>query len=154
MADIKIVDRGLMKIIKKRSAMSGRGVKFGIQSDAGSEDGTTILDIAIWNEYGTEKKTGEEHIPARPFMRDFYEKNQKPMSMMMDLMVSKVDNGMNVETALDLLGNWAESHQKAHVQPSKSWAKANADITVKRKKSDKPLIDHGLMVNAIRYVKT
>ncbi|QDJ57257.1 hypothetical protein [Bordetella hinzii] len=146
----KAIDRGLEQHARLARALNGRGVKFGIQADAGKdpETGADLLDIAVYNEYGTET------VPARPFMRDFAEKNGKALGQAMDRMAVAVQGGqLALDAALDQLGTFAEKHQKAHVQQSKKWAKPNAPATVKKKGSDVPLIDQGLMVGAIRYEK-
>lgn len=146
----KAIDRGLEQHARLARALNGRGVKFGIQADAGKdpETGADLLDIAVYNEYGTET------VPARPFMRDFAEKNGKALGQAMDRMAAAVQGGqLALDAALDQLGTFAEKHQKAHVQQSKKWAKPNAPATVKKKGSDVPLIDQGLMVGAIRYEK-
>ncbi|QDJ52811.1 hypothetical protein [Bordetella hinzii] len=146
----KAIDRGLQQHARLARALNGRGVKFGIQADAGKdpETGADLLDIAVYNEYGTET------VPARPFMRDFAEKNGKALGQAMDRMAAAVQGGqLALDAALDQLGTFAEKHQKAHVQQSKKWAKPNAPATVKKKGSDVPLIDQGLMVGAIRYEK-
>jgi hypothetical protein len=149
--DTKIIDHGFLKFINRRNQIDGHGVKFGIQADAGKgDDGKVdILDYAIINEYGTET------IPSRPFMRDFFEKNQPALRAAMDRAVSLVDEGKPVGTVLAQMGGLVEGQQKAHIQNSKSWAAPNAPATIarKRNKADKPLVDHGLLVGAIRYVK-
>ena len=147
---VKSIDKGLGAHVRLAKAINGRGVKVGIQADAGKDPdtGADLLDIAIYNEFGT------EHIPARPFVRDFAEKNGEALGKAMDRMAGAVQDGrMGVDTALDQLGTFAEKHQKEHVQQSKKWAKPNAPSTVKKKGSDVPLIDQGLMVGAIRYEK-
>jgi len=146
----KTIDKGFDEFVRLSRAIDGRGVKFGIQADAGADpqSGTDLIDIAIFNEFGTET------IPARPFMRDFAEKNGRVLGQAMDRIAVAVQGGqLGVEIALDQLGMFAEKHQKAHVQQSKKWAKPNAPSTVEKKGSDVPLIDHAVMVNAIRYQK-
>ncbi|SSW67305.1 hypothetical protein AVE30378_02555 [Achromobacter veterisilvae] len=146
----KSTDKGFDQFVRLTRAINGRGVKFGIQADAGKdpETGADLLDIAIFNEYGTET------IPARPFMRDFAEKNGKALGQAMERVAGAVQDGqLGVDAALDQLGAFAEKHQRAHVQQSKKWAKPNAPSTVQKKGSDVPLIDQGLMVGAIRYEK-
>ncbi|WP_454691133.1 hypothetical protein [Achromobacter aloeverae] len=150
MATAKIINRGLDQHKRLARALNGRGVKVGIQADVAKEpeSGADVLDIAIFNEYGTSK------IPARPFMRDFAEKNDKVLGQAMDRIATAVTDGaLEVEAGLDNLGQFVEKHQKAHIQRSKSWAVPNAPSTVKAKGSDVPLIDHAVMVNAVRYEK-
>ncbi len=167
-------NRGMEQYLRQVDALDGRGVKVGIQSDAGDEEGTSILDIAIYNEFGTET------IPARPFIRDFAQKNEKALGVAMERMAARVEKGVSVDVALATLGEFAQQHQQAHVRASKSWAVPNAKSTVQAKsrakkggsvislpllrapassaaislQSDVPLIDHGVLVNAIRWEKT
>ncbi|MBB2918329.1 hypothetical protein [Cupriavidus alkaliphilus] len=146
---VKVIDRGLVKFVKDQSKLAGNGVKVGIQADAGKEPGTgvDILDVAIFNEFGT------EDIPARPFVRDFFDKNRTVLAMAMDRQANAVANGADASVAMDALGLWVEKHQKAHVQQSPGWATPNAPSTVRKKGSSTPLIDHGVMLGAIRYEK-
>lgn len=152
----KSIDRGLGAHVRLAKAIHGRGVKFGIQANAGKDPdtGADLLDIAIINEFGTEGEDGKPRIPARPFMRDFAEKNGQVLDQAMDRAAAAVQDGrISVDAALDQLGTFAEKHQKAHIQLSKKWAEPNAESTKARKGSDVPLIDDGLMVGAVRYEK-
>lgn len=147
---VKAIDRGLALHARLARSLQGRGVKFGIQADAGKDPDTQadLLDIAIWNEFGTET------IEARPAMRDFAEKNGEVLGQVMDRMATAVEDGrLTTDQALDQLGTFAEKHQKAHIRNSKKWAKPNAESTIAKKGSDVPLIDDGLLVNAVRYQK-
>ncbi|EHK65296.1 hypothetical protein [Achromobacter arsenitoxydans] len=147
---VKSIDKGLGEQVRLAKAINGRGVKFGIQAGAGKdpESGADLLDIAIFNEFGTER------VPARPAMRDFAEKNADVLGQAMGRMAEALQDGrLDIDAALGQLGTFAEKHQKAHVQQSKKWAEPNAPATVKKKGSDVPLIDDGLMVGAIRYEK-
>ncbi|WP_169294733.1 hypothetical protein [Advenella sp. EE-W14] len=151
MADIKVTDLGFEKIIANDSKLAGNGVKFGIQAGQGDQEeegvhkGADILDIAIYNEFGT------EHIPARPFMKDFANKNEHVLLKAMDRQAKNVFAGMPVATALADLGEFAQKHQKNHIRKASRWAEANAPSTIRQKGSSKPLIDTGALVNAVRY---
>lgn len=147
---VKSIDRGLAVHTRLAKSIHGRGVKFGIQGDAGKDPGSGVdlIDIAVWNELGTET------IPARPAMRDFAEKNGEVLGQAMERMAVAVEGGsLTADQALDQLGTFAEKHQKAHIRNSKKWATPNAKSTVAKKGSDVPLIDDGLLVNAVRYQK-
>lgn len=144
----KSSSKGLDAYVRQVNALDGHGVKVGIQSDAGTHEGTSILDIAIYNEFGTET------IPARPFIRDFAEKNARVLGAAMDRIANKIERGATVDAGLAQLGEFAQQNQQAHVRASKSWAVPNASSTIKRKGSDVPLIDDGVLVNAIRWEKT
>lgn len=144
----KSSSKGLDAYVRQVNALDGHGVKVGIQSDAGTHEGTSILDIAIYNEFGTET------IPARPFIRDFAQRNEKGLGLAMDRIATKIERGATVDAGLAQLGEFAQQNQQAHVRASKSWAVPNASSTIKRKGSDVPLIDDGVLVNAIRWEKT
>ena len=159
---MKITDLGLTKFVRQRNALAGHGVKFGIQGNAGKdpESGVDILDYALFNEFGIDttiskgpRKGQRMHIPSRPFMRDFFERNQTALATAMQTAIHAVDAGMPTSQALDQLGLLCQGAQQRHVQNSKSWAVPNAPATIRRKKSDKPLFNHGFLVGAIRYVK-
>lgn len=145
MAVLKSVDKGLAEIIADDRAIAAHGVKFGVQADAGSEDGVSLLDIAIWNEFGT------EDIPPRPFMRDFLDKNRSVLDAEMDRVVDQIRGGAQPRAALAMLGEFAQNQQRAHVRASPGWAEPNARSTIRAKGSAVPLIDDSVLVNAIRY---
>lgn len=144
---VKAIDRGLLAYAGKTGKLAGQGIKVGIQADAGKDphSGVDLLDIAIFNELGTET------IPARPFVRDFFDKNRKVLATAMERQAEAVGNGASPTTAMDTLGLWVEKHLKAHVQQSPRWAVPNAPSTIARKGSSTPLIDDGVMLGAIRY---
>lgn len=138
---------GLAQYLKQVDALDGRGIKVGVQAKAGTQDGVSLLDIAIYNELGT------QDIPARPFIRDFAQKNERVLGMAMDRVATRVEQGAPIDTALAQLGEFAQQQQQAHIRASKSWAVPNAPSTVAHKGSDVPLVDHGTLVNAIRWEK-
>lgn len=138
---------GLEQYLRQVGALDGRGVKVGVQANAGAQDGVSLLDIAIYNELGT------ADIPARPFIRDFAQKNERVLGLAMDRVATRVEQGVPIDTGLAQLGEFAQQQQQAHVRASKSWAIPNAPSTVAQKGSDVPLVDHGTLVNAIRWEK-
>jgi hypothetical protein len=148
-AHTKNSDSGLEKYLRQVDALGGHGVKVGIMADTGNYIDTqaSILDVAIYNEFGT--KT----IPARPFIRRFAEKNAGTLGKAMDRTADAVAKGRSLDAALGALGEFAQQHQQAQVRGSKSWAVANAASTAARKGSDVPLVDQGVLVNAIRWEK-
>jgi hypothetical protein len=144
MADVLVKDLGLDRLVRNVSSIEGRGVSFGIQAGDDTEEGTDVLDIAIFNEFGTDT------IPPRPFMRDFADKNMAVLQQAMERILGRVEAGAPVDQALGQLGQFAADAQRAHVRASPEWAEPNAAATVKAKKSAVPLIDDAVMVNAIR----
>ena len=137
--DVEINDFGLDDIIGNTQELNGRVVKVGIQG--GSHD--DMVDIAIYNHFGT------RHIPARPFMADCAEQNAAQISEAQRRVVYRVLEGADVDAMLHQLGNWYRDVQRAHIRHG-NWV-PNAPATIRRKGSDRPLIDTGQLVNAVEY---
>ena len=136
--DVEINDFGLADIIGNTQRLNGRVVKVGIQG--GSHD---MVDIAIYNHFGT------RHIPARPFMADCAEQNAAQIDEAQRRVVYRVLDGANVDAMLHQLGNWYRDVQRAHIRHG-NWV-PNAPATIRRKGSDRPLIDTGQLVASVGY---
>lgn len=142
--DVVKNDKGMAEIIARTSALAGSGVKVGFQSGANVVDGYDALDIAIWNEYGTET------IPARPFMRDSATKYEHDMGVIMVHLAKKVQDGENPDVALATLGEAYQQRVQAHIRSGEF--EPNAPSTIARKGSSKPLVDKGRhLVPGVRY---
>ena len=138
---VKRIDLGICKVLANAKKIDGRGVKVGLMGTETGEDGTRVVDIAVYNEYGTGR------IPPRPFMRTFAAKGE--VKQVAAKLGQKVNQGIDVTAILTTLGAWYAQAQKDHVIHS-SWT-PNAPSTIRKKGSAKPLIDTGQMVNAITW---
>ena len=142
---VKINNKGLEKELELINKIGKARVKVGVQADAGvhSESGANLVDIGIWNEYGT------AHIPSRPFIRQTFEDNQQAVAQYLGRVVSNVAKGDDLVQELSKLGQWYQDKQKKTLT-SYPWT-PNAPSTRRRKKSSKPLVDTSQLVNSIRY---
>lgn len=129
---------------------AGSYVKVGVLgADAMRTDGegASNVDIAITQEFGSISK----NIPPRSFLRMPIQQKEKQIrafvasKKVMDCLLSgKVERGMA------FVGIYAESWiQSAFVSRGFGKWKPNAPSTIKRKGSDKPLIDTGELRRAI-----
>jgi len=155
-------DRGLKNIIKELKKLEDRpfvkagypaefkpGDKFkrfsvneGTEVDISSE--VTVLDTAIWNEFGTET------IPERSHVRQAFDKNRPKYEKQTKRLLIKIyKSEMSVERALDILGLMLETDIKDMIRNGNF--EPNAISTVLRKGSDKPLIDTAQMLNSVRF---
>lgn len=143
--EVKINNKGLEKELALMQKMANASVKIGIQSDAGKhkKSGVDVVDIAIWNEFGTDE------IPSRPFIRQCFADNQEAVSRRLRQVVNRVAKGGDLKNELSRMGQWYENKQK-HTLKKYPW-EPNSKATKKRKKSSRPLIDTAQLVNSIRY---
>lgn len=139
----KLTDMGIDKVLENVIELGGKQVKVGIQAGSGSHDGVDILDIAIYNHFGT------RNIPSRPFVSDCFDKNQGQISEAKKRIVYRVMEGMPASTGLAQLGQWYQDVLKGHIRNG-GWV-PNAPVTIKRKGSSRPLIDTGQLVNSVRW---
>lgn len=145
-SSLKINDKKWKELKRQIPKIKNAEVTVGIQSDAGSgEDGTPIAAYAFFNEVGTKRG-----IPERPFMRDTVDKQRGKWGKVADAAISSILAGTRTpEAGFSLLGTVAEADIKEAIV-SGDWA-PNAQSTIYRKGSSKPLIDTGAMRQAIRY---
>lgn len=120
-------------------------VRVGFQAgEAQEEDGTDICEVAAYNELGT------EHIPARPFLRKSVDENVNKINSFMKAKVRDLTHGVSGEQVLKEIGIF----QKDLIQEkiTSGGFAPNADSTIAKKGSSKPLIDTGRMRQSVNYV--
>lgn len=145
--EVKLIDHGFDNIIRQALKLDGKGVKVGIRRGKGSHDGTDMLDIAVYNHFGTAT------IPARPFVSDCAEKNAGQIKEAQKRLVYRVYQGnLSADGALAQLGAWYVNVQKGHILHG-GWT-PNAPATIKRKGSNKPLVDTGQLVNTVDWERS
>ena len=136
--------RAFFKQIKELEKLQVRvGYQHGKETH--EESGADIADIAMWNEVGTSRS------PARPFMRNSVDNNADKINAMCKAQLNKIATGSS--TAQDVL-NALGVMQKGLIQSEivNGTFVPNAPSTIKRKKSDKPLINTGRMRQSVSYV--
>ena len=122
--------------LKKLAEME---VVVGFQSDgADYEGGASVAEVAA------------SDTPARPFMRQSFEKHEAELKAACEQVNRTLASGGTVQEALGRLGVIA----KALVQEEivEGGFEPNAPSTIKKKGSDKPLIDTGTMRQSVTYV--
>lgn len=140
--------KNLMKQIKN---FNGGVVKVGIQNNAGfNENGESILDYAICNEFGT------VYIPSRSFIRDTEEEKRDSWYKILQQQLEDLldDNNPSALKSLSIVGLKASDDIKMKITNARYDPKIKPleEATIKAKKSSSPLIDTGAMRNAVRYV--
>ena len=150
---LRDTDKGMQEIRKQIAALSQKYVKAGIVEGSGSVDGVDIAQYAAWNEYGVPGKPGGKkkwRIPPRPFIRGFVENNLEKIKATQERLLKQVSAGkMTADVAIGRLGQYAQDGIKRYIVGGNF--EPNAEATIQRKGSSRPLIDTGTMRNTVRY---
>lgn len=149
--DVEVNIRGIKDQSNRLKQLEKLSVKVGIQSDAGTyPDGTRLVDVAVWQAFGTVRKDGSVHIPARPFLQEAVRRYQRRISRAAKKLAKMVAKGeMEPHTAVGQMGLLMTRCVQDTLRKG-PWIPLAAS-TVRRKKSSVPLIDKAFMVNAIRH---
>lgn len=148
---VKQTNPGWAKDIAKRvTGLANKEVAAGFPhgSEAGSQtydNGASVLDVAIWNQFGTNR------IPARPFIDRAVDRIENDESGSGSYIAKQVIDGkISSGTALKQIGLVAENAIREAI--TDDMYEPNAPSTIRRKRSSKPLIDTGKMRQAVTSV--
>jgi hypothetical protein len=132
--------------------LNGVYVKAGILADNKtlSADGVPVVEYAIYNEFGTLPRGNNKGIPARPFVGTTHDEQGRRWidtidKNLEDMLLSK----QRTQTELDILGRRMMTDIKRKIDSITT--PPNSPATIKRKGSDKPLIDDGVLKREINY---
>jgi len=112
--------------------------------EATDKKGVDNCDKAAWNELGT------EHIPSRPFIRQSVDNNEDKINSFLQIRVKAFARGESVEDTLNKIGNFQKKLMQAEIKDGDFVP--NSEATIRKKKSDQPLIDTGEMRQSVNYV--
>lgn len=142
------------KLLKNLNKMKKLQVRVGVQGgkkykkksrDGKEEEGADLVDIAIWNELGTDK------IPARPFLGQMVDQHGGEIQQISAEMVQKICKGqLDAQSAFKKIGVVTVGYVQDQITNGEF--EPNAPMTVQRKGSDHPLIDTGQLRRGISYV--
>jgi hypothetical protein len=147
---VKDKDKGYRDLVKRLYGIKAPKIEVGIFEQDGAfvyADGSTavtVLDVAMWNEFGTGQ------IPERSFLRAWFDENQdKCRELVRRLLESVIAGTRTKEQALELLGVTFVGQIQKRIADGIS--PANAPATIARKGSDKPLIDTGQLRSSVTH---
>lgn len=129
---------GLRSVVQSHAAMRGVSIEVGVQ-------GGEVAEYAAFNEYGTQT------IPPRPFMRTSLKRNRRRWSNLFAMAMSATTrrDDAGAIRALHFTGTTAVADTQETLRKG-PWI-PNADSTIARKGSSRPLVDTGQLVQSIRY---
>ena len=124
----------------------------GVQAQATDpeEPAVTVLDKAIRNEFGVPAMDGHGEVPPRPFLRTSAAEYRGKWTRAYTLRIKQALLGRITSTqAASVIGLQAKQDVQAKIIAG-PWA-PNAPMTVRLKKSSRPLVDTGQMRQSIRF---
>lgn len=117
----------------------------GFQAGQVADDkGVDMAQIAMFNELGTST------APARPFLRDSVDENEDVIRDQCGKELKKLTTGATAESVLKRVGALGVRLVQEKIESGSF--EPNAPSTIKKKGSDKPLIDTGRMRQSVKYV--
>jgi len=115
-----------------------------VKGNRAKKAGLSMPQIAAQNEFGT------DIIPARPFMVPAIAENNTKVTNAIRNEYDKIILGNStIKRSLGLIGNFAVNLIKLKIRSIRY--PPNAPSTIRRKKSSKPLIDFGQMIQSVTY---
>jgi len=126
----------MLKDLQKGLTSRCKGARAGYFAGDINADGVSLANIAIWNEFGTNR------IPPQPFLRNA---QKKANSRARNIVKNRLDEGTNVKELCTELAVMMTDEIKKSIRTGE-W-KPNAQSTKKRKHGSKPLIDTGQLIN-------
>lgn len=134
---------------ERLAAANGWNLKVGIVGAKAHEieEGSSLTLAALWfiHEYGT------DHVPERAPLRKTMIARRDEIAVLLRKIAAGIYAGkVDPEQAMGLLGlrvvSWIKLTITSGVDP------ANAPSTIARKKSSKPLVDDGQLVNSVTHL--
>jgi hypothetical protein len=152
----RVIDHGFNAIVKELRKLEKKPyVKIGYpekkastnaekETSDDSESFVTVLDVALWHEFGT------NNMPERSFVRASFDQNQKKYEKLNRELLVKIYSGkMTVEKALDILGFTIENDIKAFIRSGEVNPESQRAIN----EGGTTLDDTGQLINSITFIK-
>ncbi len=135
------------RFMKELQELAELEVRIGYQRGEATADDDNpradLVDIAMWNEFGT------VNIPSRPFMRDSVDKHIPAINHMLMAQKDALLKGASAREVLETAGLFQKDLIQTEIEQGDFVA--NAGSTIRKKGSDKPLIDTGTMKDSVHY---
>ena len=145
----KTMDLGKTKIERELKAARKLVALVGIPSDAKRHEDNPYIVLAQIA-YIMEKGSAVNNIPARPFMHQTRERNEKRVLGLSKKLLKNLSNGST--TAMDAIKKLGVTYEGSmkRIFIEGSFA-PNALSTIRKKKSSRPLIDTSLLRQSIKF---
>jgi hypothetical protein len=136
-------DRNYRNRVRQIQKLARMHIRVGIVDGSASKGTLTVARVGTFHEFGL-------GVPRRSFIRDWYDPNVERIRARAARVSELVIAGTSsAEKGGNLLGAWAQGEIQQRI--SDGIGPALAAATIKRKKSDKQLIDTGQLRSSITF---
>jgi len=135
-----------------------RAAVAGVQQGTTTGDGLDVAEYALTNEMGAViKRTGKHGpvrpivIPSRPFMRMYFDNNLAKIERFSENAITQAMLGrVSTRAAFTAIGLYTQTGIKRQIRKSEDFT-PNAPSTIEAKGSERPLIDHAILLSNISF---
>lgn len=146
----KFLQQYLKKLLPEKAVDIAVGFPAGKSTSIQYPDGTPVVDVAVYNNYGTFNADGTVHIPARPFLDiGGLKASQETKSIRVYLFKQFNRGAISLDEAANIVGAKAAAIVKNTIRDFND--PPNSPATIAKKKSDNPLVDTGLMMQSVTW---
>lgn len=140
---LQAVEEALKKELAKLS--TSKYALVGIHEAAGMAEGNQLTQAAVgaYNHFGT------DNIPARPWLDVGVAQGIQDY---LEIIQEGIQKGLSTDQIMNQIGIESSGHVQQYITDLKT--PENAKSTIRRKKSDNPLIEDGHMRAAVTYTVT
>lgn len=143
------------RLKKELAKLKGSYVSVGVHEGAGEySSGVSVIEVALWNEFGTKNSDGSTHTPSRPFIRSVVYGDESRINGWREEVFEKVFEGkISVEKALSTLGFKIRELIRAKI--NSDMPPPNAPATIAHKKAEgvapRTLVETGLLLRSVEF---
>ena len=143
-AEVYWKDKGWQKMARKLRSLQTKRLYVGLFAGDRYPDGTEVVDVALWNHFGTER------IPERPFISFTIESKEAAIKKQIAASVSLLTSGRSTAgQQLKLIGKYVTGLIQDEIE---QWSSPpNAESTVKAKGFNDPLIETRRLKNSVTH---
>lgn len=146
----KSLQKYLEKLSPKELVDIAVGFPVGKSASIQYPDGTSVVDVAVYNNYGTFNKDGTVHIPARPFLSIGGLKARQETKRLREQLFKRFNLGtISLQDAANIVGAKAAAIIKKTIRDFDD--PPNSPGTIAKKKTNNPLVDTGLMMQSVTW---
>ena len=151
---IKDTDKGYKALVARLYGFARPRIDVGILEAEGGkpevDSAMTVLEVAIINEFGGIDANGNEHPPARSFIRAWFDEREASLRQDLTVLMQSVVKGARTkEEILELLGQRCVGQIQSRI--ADGVPPPNRPSTIRKKGSSTPLVDHGTLRSSITY---